>query len=325
MTIKRFVLLTLLLAYLATGFYVVSGNQVAAVRRFGRALRNDDGSLALKPSGLFYDLPWPFSQIDRINLHETRTLAVAANEVVSPQSSSLLADLDSELQSQFLTGDRNILHVTIRVDYRVSESQVSEFLYGSESAERRLQSFAESILAELVLQSGVDFVHTFGRTQLREQLILRLRDAAREGLLGVEIDDVAIDDVAPPIRVKADFLDVLNARADRETYIHKARAYAQTRQSEAQADASKLADEASIDRDEQLADARSQADRFENIIARFERDEQLGVQRKDASRKMAMQRLYVETARDVFRRVAGKVFLDSGKEVDLTIFRDPKE
>ena len=44
----------LFLAYLATGFYIVRGNEKAVVRRFGRVLRNAGGSVALQGSGLHW-------------------------------------------------------------------------------------------------------------------------------------------------------------------------------------------------------------------------------------------------------------------------------
>ena len=50
----------LCLVYLATGMFIVRGNEQALVRRFGRAV------LPLKDSGLHYDLPWPLARIDRI-------------------------------------------------------------------------------------------------------------------------------------------------------------------------------------------------------------------------------------------------------------------
>jgi len=49
----------LVAVYLATGFYVVRGNEKAAVRRFGRFIRTPENRVALEGSGLHYTLPWP--------------------------------------------------------------------------------------------------------------------------------------------------------------------------------------------------------------------------------------------------------------------------
>ena len=63
MTRWRGLLVVAMLAYLASGFYVVGGDETAVVRRFGRALSE------LRHSGLHYELPWPFSRVDRSSIH----------------------------------------------------------------------------------------------------------------------------------------------------------------------------------------------------------------------------------------------------------------
>ena len=60
----------LLALYLASGFYVVRGNEQALVRRFGKA------DQALVTGGLHFDLPWPLARIERVNVHELRTLSI---------------------------------------------------------------------------------------------------------------------------------------------------------------------------------------------------------------------------------------------------------
>ena len=68
--------LLLFLAWLATSVYVVPANERAVVRRCGRLVRDADGVVALRASGLHVDWPWPFSRVDRVNVQEVRTLSV---------------------------------------------------------------------------------------------------------------------------------------------------------------------------------------------------------------------------------------------------------
>ncbi len=315
----------ILIVYLCFGFYVVRGNEKAAVRRFGKALRTETGSVTLKPSGLYFDLPWPFTRIDRVNVNEIRTLTVGTAEVDDVESGQFLQAVDATQQSQFLSGDKNILNVQFSVHYRIDEMNVDAWLYGTQNSERRLRLLSESALSDLMLQSGVDFVHTLGRTQLREMLLRRTRELASENQLGLEVEDVTIGSVYPPIRVKAQFLDVMNARADRETYINQANNYAEQRKAEATAAKRKINDEAETYRQRNVEIAKAKAHSFVKMVESFHRDEQEGIQSYAAARHMAMQRLYIEAMKDILQKVAGKVFLDSGKPVDLTIFRDPRE
>ena len=213
--------------YLLTGFFVVRGNEAAIVRRFGATVKNANGEVWLWPSGWHYDCPWPFAVVDRINLNEIRTLKIGDLEQDAPATNSFLRNVDPARQAQFLSGDKNILNVQISVSYRVSESAVGEFLFSAVSPERRLQTLAESVLADAMLLSGVDFAHTLGRNELRERMTADLQRLAREQRLGLTVDDVTIVNVSPPLRVKAEFIDVMNARADKETAINQARAYSE--------------------------------------------------------------------------------------------------
>ncbi len=315
----------LLVVYLGSGFYIVQGNQNAVVRRFGRLVRTETGHASLRSSGLHYDLPWPLVKIDRVNLNEVRTLRIGSAEVEDVDGTEFLQSIGTAGQSQFLTGDKNILNLQIIVQYRVSEANVAGFLFGSQSAERRLELLAESTAADLVSRSGVDFVHPLGLGQLREMLTDRTRELAGEHRLGIDVEEVSISAVYPPVRVKAAFLDVSNARADKQKYINAARAYAEQRRAAARGEEQQILDTAGIYRQQTVEAARGASDSFTKIIEQFKRDEQQGIQSYAQARQMALGRRYIDAMEEILPGVAGKVFLDSGKPVDLTIFRDPKE
>lgn len=326
---KRCGLLAALLlgAYLLSGFYIVAGNEKAVVRRFGRVVRTSAGNVDLRGSGWHYDLPWPLSQVDRVNFNEVRTLTVGRADAVAlePDAAGFLQSMAPRYESQFLTGDKNILNVEVIAQYRISAAAPDAFLFRSESPEARLKLIVESVTTDLIARSGVDFVHPLGLGELREMLTARVREQAERQQLGLEVDEVAINAVYPPVQVKAYFLDVSNARADKEKYIQAALAYEWERQETARAEAQQTLDEANIFRRQRIEQARGEADSFLRVISEFQHEASRGGQTYAQARQMALRRAYVETMQDVLRRVAGKVFLDSGKPVDLTIFRDPNE
>jgi membrane protease subunit HflK len=310
--------------YLLSGFYILKGNEKGVVRRFGRVVTTSTGTALLTGSGLHFEWPWPFARVDRVNLNEIRTLSIGSAEIDDALATAFLQPVDASRQSQFLTGDKNILNLQVTVQYRVSEEGVGDYLFGSESAEQRLALVVEATAADLISQSGVDFVHPLGLGELRELLTARTRQLAAESRLGLEVEEVAINSVYPPLRVKADFLDVSNARADKEKYINSALAYEEQRLAAARGESQQVLDEAEIYRRQLVESARGSADSFHKMLAQFQHDEARGIPRRTAQH-MALRRHYLDTVETVLRKVAGKVFLDSGKPVDLTIFRDPKE
>lgn len=305
----RIGLVLVIAGYLATGLFVVPGNEKAVVRRFGRAI------LPARPSGLHYDWPWPFAQIDRVNFNEVRTLTLGDVET----DTNFLRPTSAARPLLFLTGDKNLLLLRITVQYRISEAHVKDWLYASQSPISRLQSLVETTAAELVSRSGVDFVHTLGLASLNYRLFNEVRQQVESLRLGCEIEQVTVDRAEPAARVKSEFLDVSNARADMARSIHDARSYAEQKAAEARADASKIKDTADRESRVKVSTAQGAADRFETIVQQIHADAQTSDRTYEASRQMVMSRLTLETLRDALQKAKLKVVLDGDKPFDLTI------
>ena len=295
--------------YFFSGFFVIPANQKGVVRRFGRV------QPGLRSSGLNYDLPWPFTQIDRVNFNEVRTLTLGELE----SDPNFLLATTSTRPSSFLTGDKNLLQLTINVHYRVSEEHVVNWLYGSDSVVRRLQLIVESATTDLVSRCGVDFVHTQGLAELNNHLLCEVRRHVNELQLGCDIEQVSIDRAEPPARAKAEFLDVSNARADMSRTIHEARGYAEQKQAESQADARKIIDDAEQIRQQRTSAARGSADRFETLVAQIHRDVDGSSRSYADARRLVMERMTTETLRQVLGRAKQKYVLNGEAPFDLTL------
>lgn len=314
------VLLLLVSLWLLTGVYVVGTKERAAIRRFGQAARDPEGQILLKTNGLHFDWPWPISQVDRINLAEVKTLSVPLPSD-SAASTQLLAD-EILPDPTFLTGDKNLLNVRLTVHYRIAETGVKEFLFRSVSVEDRLACLVESVTADRLSQSGVDYVQVSGLSELRGELTRILQQQSDQKSLGLIIEDVILDDVSPPLPVKADFLDVANARADREQSIQAALSLAEQRRQQALAEARQVRNVALSQAQEMLQSAQGSAARFLQIIATFQNsDESPGAMSPGLTRRLVLEQHYFQAVQEILGNIQGKVFLDTGQQVDLTIWR----
>lgn len=310
-----------LVLYAGTGLYVVRSDEKAVLRRCGKLVRTSSGTPQLVAAGVHWDLPWPFTRIDRVRINEVRTLSVGVPEAESVETDQFLPAQAVSRRSQFLSGDKNVLNVYFTVQYRIDESRIERFLFGSVTPEQHLRRAAEAAMADAVIQSGVDFVHTLGHAELRQYVLQRLdRFVDRHGL-GVVIEDVGIGSVYPPTRVKAEFLDVMNARADRETYVHQARSYAEERLAAAQAEAQKIRDAAEAERHREIELAAAEADRFRQLAQRLRDAATDAPHSYDAARSLALQREYLDVLESILRRIDTKVLVDDRQPVDLTILR----
>lgn len=301
----------LALAYLASGLYIVKGNEQALVRRFGKA------RLPLVASGLRYDLPWPFTRIDRVNLHEVRTISIGIPPA-DLTGTGLLQEVNLDRQAEFLTGDKNILNLQINVPYQIVDPYL--YAFSSESPEVSLRLLAESVVTEVIARSGVDFVHPLGLHELREILTRRLREAVDAQQWGIAVEDATIVGVFPPVEVKAAFLDVSNARAEKDRMINEEHTKRERLLAGAQAMARQMQDEARTERHTRVEAARGSADRFLHIVGQFKRESRTGGQTYATARQMTLHRMYAAALEEILPRLAGKTILDSQKPIDFTIF-----
>lgn len=297
-----------LIGLLAMSVYVVPANEKAIVKRFGAVV------LPPRSSGLHFDWPWPLARVERVNFNEVRTLVLGDLEA----DPNFLQSTAASKPSTFLTGDKNLLLLRITVQYRISEDSFVEWLYRSRSSVQRLQTLVETTTADLVSRSGVDFVHTQGLADLNNRLLQDVRRQVKLLQIGCDVEQVTVDRAEPPARVKAEFLDVSNARADMVRTINDARGYAEQVLAESQADARRLIDNAERDRLARESAARGAADRFVRLVTQIQDDARNGGRSYADSRQLVMNRLTIETIRDAFEKSKVKVVLDGDRPFDLT-------
>lgn len=316
----------LLAVYLATGFYVVRGNEQALVRRFGKA------DLMLAAGGLHFDLPWPLARIERVNVHELRTLSVgiAAAEPFDGGGFLLKPELDQQGRSrpgldragEFLTGDKNILNLQVNVHYAVNDPH--RYLFGCKSPETGLKLLAESLVTESVAQSSVDYVHPLGLNELQVLLTLATRRAVEREPWGLVVDRVTIGGVLPPVEVKAAFLDVSNARAERDRLVSQEHSRAEKLLAASRAAAGQLADRAQADRLTRIESARGSADRFLRIVAQFRVEADSDGANYDDVRNATMQRLWSGALELLLPKLARKILVDPSQQADVMLFKSPE-
>ncbi|MGE5192052.1 MAG: protease modulator HflK [Deltaproteobacteria bacterium] len=297
--------------YLASGLYVVRGNEQALVRRFGRA------DPALVAGGLHFDLPWPFVRIERVNVHELRTITVGVAAAEAFDGAGFLRDVNLDRQGEFLTGDKNILNVQVGVQYAIADPH--RYYFGCQSPDTGLRLLAESLAAETIAQCGVDYVHPLGLNELQALLTQAVRQAVERQPWGIAVDRVTIIG-APPVEVKAAFVDVSNARAEKVRMISQEESRRERLLAASRARVQQTLDRAEADRLARVESARGSADRFLRVVSQFQSEAESGGQAAEEVRRAAMRRMLAAALEGLLPKLAGKVLLDPTQPVDLTIF-----
>ena len=292
------VLAVLVLIWLATGIYVVSPGEQAAVRLFGQFRGIED-------PGLKWYFPVPIGSRTIVDTEVLRTMQVGYREEGQDRTSV-------QAESQMITGDLGLVNIEMVVQYRVAD--IEEFLFrvsdpGDPERDippgrpdgRTLKDATEAALRQVVGQRGIDDALTVARAAVEADTLMLLQELMAEYQTGLQIFAVQLLNVAPPEAVAQAFADVVNARLDRQSRINEAQAYEQDVLPRVTGAASQTVQAAQGFRAARIAEARGEAAQFNSIWQEYQN-----------SPNVTRQRLFLETMERVLPGVTLYVLDNQG-------------
>jgi len=285
----------LLALWLLTGVYIVPADEQAVVTRFGRVAE----PRALP--GIHYSLPWPIDRVSRLKVQQLQRLIVGGDP-----SDAVLGRLEPST-SQFLTGDQNLIHLRVAVQFSVAAPR--EYLFTADDVKRAVGAAVESELARRVGQRGVDAVLTTEKIAVQEEVRGAAQKLVDQYRLGVALASVNIESAQPPPEARDAFNDVASARADSARIVNEALGYAGDIVPKARGEASQSLQAAVGYREKKVNEARGDASRFTQVAAEYQR-----------AAAVNGRRLYAETMEQVLPKIK-KILVDSRGNLDLTIVR----
>jgi len=219
--------LTLAALYVASGFYTVGPSEVVVVRRFGA----EQGSA--RGPGAHYRLPWPMERLSRVQPGIVRTVevgyrtlpeggGVTGYEWESPHQAGQYTRQPEE--SLRLTGDENVLDVTVSVHYVISN--VHDYLFHVSNEETLARVVAETAVRGVLGRRTADEVMTDARASVEHDIAAEAGNLFARYQCGLSVMDVRLLDVHPPIQVVPEFRQVASAMEEKRSEINRAEAYA---------------------------------------------------------------------------------------------------
>lgn len=245
----------------STAITLVQPGERAVVRRFGRLLDH-------KPQpGLHVGLPWGIDRVDRVPIGQVRRVVVGFS---APSEK----DEEETPPGQLLTGDHNLVNVEVEVFYTIREEQVEKFVLKQDVADPLVERVAEAALARWLAGRPVD-----GRPQdavlLRGQALLPpyLREEIQDRLepydLGIAIEEAVVRRLYAPEEVKDAFDEVSQAQAGMKTRLNQAEQVARRRFLEAQGEEFRMLSLAKAYAQEKTQEAQADADGFRRRLATY--------------------------------------------------------
>lgn len=291
-----------LLIWLGTGFYTVEPGEQAALRRLGRFD-------SFQGPGLHWFPPAPIGTRAIVNVQEVRRLEIGVRG-----STPVL------VESLMITGDENIVDVQLVVQYDIQRtlnecedgttisldetcplkadntrqdfrvlSAIEQFLFRSDDPDGViLKSATESALRQVVGQRDIDDVLTELKEDVQAEVKVLLQGELDLYQTGINVREVRLQNVLPPVQVKDAFDDVVKAQEDRQRIIRLAEAYEADVLPRALGDAARVTQAAEAFKAQRIARATGEASRFLSVLREFRNSEEV-----------TRQRLYLEAMEEI--------------------------
>lgn len=262
--------LVALLLYLASGIYTVGPSEVGIIRTFGV-------HTATTEPGLRYRLPYPFQTVVTPSVTEIHRVEIGFRTI--PGTTDQYVEVPRE--ALMLTGDENIVHAEVIVQYRIVEPE--KYLFRIRNPEQTVRAATEASLRQVIGRRPIEHALTDQRFEIQEETHELLQGILDSYESGLRVVAVQLQDVQPPQPVRAAFRDVVSAREDRERFINEAEGYANDIIPQARGEAARLITEAEAFRDARVARAEGDVALFLRLMAEYQ-----------AAPEITRRRLYLE-------------------------------
>ncbi|MDE2335504.1 MAG: FtsH protease activity modulator HflK [Rhodospirillales bacterium] len=259
-------------AWLATGFYVVQPDEQGVVLRFG-------AFAGTTSSGLNYHLPWPIETV--LLPPVTRIERVEIGYRTAPGSDGA-APRDVPAESLMLTGDENIIDLHFTVFWRIRDAKA--FLFNTRHPAQTVKAVAESVMREVIGSTPIQPALTDARTRIQLAVQKGVQTILDHYGTGIEVTQVTLQKSDPPAQVIESFRDVQRAAADAQRTINVAEAYRNDIVPRARGTAAQIVAAAEANKAATEARARGESQRFLSVLAAY-----------DVAKSITLQRLYIET------------------------------
>lgn len=281
--------------WLLTSIYIVGANQQAVVMRFGAVVEP-----RVLP-GIHVGMPWPIDRVTRLKVQQLQRLVVGGDAADS------ITGRSNPLQSQFLTGDQNIISMRVVVQYSVGTPV--DYLFRNENVSQSVGAAVETALAQRIATRTVDALLTTEKQAVQEEVRAAAQKVIDGYQAGVQLSTVNIESVVPPPEAADAFRDVASARADSSRIVNEAEGYANDLIPKARGEARQMTESADAYKQKKINEALGDADRFTQVAAEYAKASEVN-----------SRRLYLETLEQVLPKIK-KLIVDKNGNLDLTIVR----
>jgi membrane protease subunit HflK len=288
--LRAIVLAIAVVLLLVSSYYQVEPEQVGVVQRFGAFVRTSEPGPHLK-------LPFGIEHVTKVPVQRQLKMEFGFRTQRSGVRSEFAAPAEAQAESLMLTGDLNVAVVEWIVQFRIRDPKA--YLFNVRNVPETFRYMSEAAVRQVVGDHSVDEVITIGRAQIAlaaKEELQRLCDLYG---VGIEIQQLVLQDVNPPAPVRPAFNEVNQAIQEKERAINEAWAEYNQAVPRAKGEAEQLVRSAEGYALERENRALGDASRFESLYDEYRR-----------APEVTRRRMYLETMGELVPRLGRKVVVD---------------
>ena len=329
--IVKIAMAALVVVIFAAGFFTVGPQEKAVILRFGKP--QGEGQKMLLGAGLHWSLPYPIDEVIRIPITEIQKVSSTVGWFFTTPEMELAGteppagpSLNPQIDGYVVTADRNIIHTRATVSYHIDDPRTAIFNFTSGTNQQfnlagvsnAVQNAANEALILTAARFNVDDILTRDIAGFQDAVSQRVSELAEREHLGVAIDQVQVQSVAPR-QLKEVFAMVTTARQNRDKLINDALSEQNRIASQAGAAAASITNAAESARTRYVTAIESDAGAFTELLPKYESNPNLFAQLELAK---AMTQILTNVQDKIFlpQRADGKP-----RELRLQLNREPPQ
>jgi membrane protease subunit HflK len=289
-TIRLVVVVLAVLFLLFTSYYQIEPEEVGVIQRFGAYVRTTEPGPHLK-------LPFGIETVRKVPVQRQLKMEFGFRTVRAGVQSQFATPAAAQAESLMLTGDLNVAVVEWIVQFRIQDPRA--FLFNVRNVPETFRYMSEAAVRQVVGDHSVDEVITIGRAEIARKAKEELQRLCDLYGIGIEVQQLVLQDVNPPDPVRPAFNEVNQAIQEKERSINEAWAEYNQAVPRAKGEAEQMVRAAEGYALERENKALGDAQRFDAVYAEYRKA-------PDVTRK----RMYLETMTDLLPQLGRKVVLD---------------
>lgn len=288
--IKLGIIGVVVLILLAGSFYQIDPEEVGIILQFGKFVRTTNPGLHLKlPLGIEKLMKVPVQrQLKQEFGFRTMRAGIQTQYAVTPASLN---------ESVMLTGDLNVAVVEWIVQYKIKNPY--NYLFKLRDADMTFRYMNEAVVRKVVGDNSVDEVITVGRARIAMEAKEALQKMCDLYEIGIDVNQLVLQDVNPPDPVKPSFNEVNEAQQEKEKKINEAWSEYNQEIPKAEGEANQMISASEGYAVARINNAQGDATRFRAIYREYVR-----------APLVTRKRLYLETMNEIFPKLKKKIIFD---------------